>query len=434
MPKAKTVYICQSCEFQSIRWVGQCPRCLQWDTFVETVVDAKRAGSSQKTPQSFPINLKEVKAEDSKRFSTGMTELDRVLGGGIAPGQVILLAGDPGIGKSTLITQLAQKLHDKNILYICGEESPQQIKIRTERMNYKGENLYLLAETDVDAVVSTISSPVGLTVVDSIQSVTTTDLTSSAGSVGQVRECAQRLTNIAKQKSIPVILIGHVTKEGTVAGPKVLEHIVDTVLYLEGDSQHMHRVLKTAKNRFGPVSEVGLFEMSESGMKDVENPSELFLSRQETPASGTCVAVVMEGFRPLLFEIQALTTRTAFGYPSRITSGFSSGRLKVLIAILEKRCGFDLSNHDVFVNVAGGYRIDEYGADLAVCLAIASSLKDKPLTAKVAAFGECGLSGEIRQVTYHKKREAEAKKLGYKNVISFEKVRYLKAAVSLSLG
>lgn len=434
MPKAKTVYICQSCEFQSIRWVGQCPRCLQWDTFVETVVDAKRAESSQKTPQSSPINLKEVKAEDSKRFSTGMTELDRVLGGGIAPGQVILLAGDPGIGKSTLITQLAQKLHDKNILYICGEESPQQIKIRTERMNYKGENLYLLAETDVDAVVSTISSPVGLTVVDSIQSVTTTDLTSSAGSVGQVRECAQRLTNIAKQKSIPVILIGHVTKEGTVAGPKVLEHIVDTVLYLEGDSQHMHRVLKTAKNRFGPVSEVGLFEMSESGMKDVENPSELFLSRQETPASGTCVAVVMEGFRPLLFEIQALTTRTAFGYPSRITSGFSSGRLKVLIAILEKRCGFDLSNHDVFVNVAGGYRIDEYGADLAVCLAIASSLKDKPLTAKVAAFGECGLSGEIRQVTYHKKREAEAKKLGYKNVISFEKVRYLKAAVSLSLG
>ncbi len=434
MPKAKTVYICQSCEFQSIRWVGQCPRCLQWDTFVETVVDAKRAESSQKTPQSSPINLKEVKAEDSKRFSTGMTELDRVLGGGIAPGQVILLAGDPGIGKSTLITQLAQKLHDKNILYICGEESPQQIKIRTERMNYKGENLYLLAETDVDAVVSTISSPVGLTVVDSIQSVTTTDLTSSAGSVGQVRECAQRLTNIAKQKSIPVILIGHVTKEGVVAGPKVLEHIVDTVLYLEGDSQHMHRVLKTAKNRFGPVSEVGLFEMSESGMKDVENPSELFLSRQETPASGTCVAVVMEGFRPLLFEIQALTTRTAFGYPSRITSGFSSGRLKVLIAILEKRCGFDLSNHDVFVNVAGGYRIDEYGADLAVCLAIASSLKDKPLTAKVAAFGECGLSGEIRQVTYHKKREAEAKKLGYKNVISFEKVRYLKAAVSLSLG
>ena len=420
MPKAKTVYVCQNCEYKALQWVGQCPQCEKWNTFVESVVTTAKARTGfSGSALSAPVKLSEVALRATNKESTGIGELDRVLGGGMAPGQVILIAGEPGIGKSTLITQLAQKLGSKSVLYVCGEESPQQIKIRAQRMGYKGENLLMLAETNADVVAEVmVNGSFDLVIVDSIQTMNTDQLTGTAGSVGQVRECAQKLAGVAKKNSTPLVLVGHVTKEGVVAGPKVLEHVVDTVLYLEGDTQHVYRMLKTAKNRFGAVSEVGLFELTDAGLIEVKNPSEMFLPQQKTPTSGSCVTVVMEGFRPILFEIQALVTKTAFGYPIRTTSGFNVNRLKVLIAILEKRCGLNLSNSDVFVNVAGGYKIDEYAADLAVCLAVASSLKDVALPAKSAAFGECGLSGEVREVQHQTKRTTEAKKLGYTNVIS----------------
>ena len=373
----------------------------------------------------------DVKAEEARRVSTAIEEFDRVLGGGMVPGQVILLAGDPGIGKSTLITQIAREFGSKKVLYVCGEESPQQIKLRIKRVSYNGANLYFLNETSADAVVDALEQgdQFSLIIVDSIQTITTSQLAGAAGSVGQVRESAAVLSSAAKRLNIPLILIGHVTKEGAVAGPKVLEHMVDTVLYLEGDSQHMFRMLRTVKNRFGPTNEVGIFEMTEKGMEQVNDPSKLFLSERLEAASGSCVTVVMEGFRPILFEIQALTTRTTFGYPVRTTSGFNVNRLKVLIAILEKRCGLNLGTHDVFVNVAGGFKISEYAADLAVCLAVASSLKEKPVGSKVLAFGECGLSGEIRRVAHEEKRIKEAKKLGFDSVISPSSVKSIKEAV-----
>jgi len=436
MAKARNIYMCQSCGNESPQWLGQCLECGEWNTYVETVVSSSKSKMGFKEGfgvASSPTLLSKVKGIAVRRVSSGLVEFDRVLGGGFVPGQVILLAGEPGIGKSTLITQIAKSLDDKKVLYVCGEESVSQIKIRADRMDYKSDNLLLLSETDVDLIINSAlgQDSLALVVVDSIQTMVSTEYMGLSGSVGQVRGCTQSLANMAKKISVPIILVGHVTKEGTVAGPKVLEHIVDTVLYLEGDFQHVYRILRTAKNRFGSVSEVGVFEMVEKGMDEVKNPSKMFLS-EKIRSSGSCVTVVMEGFRPILFEIQALTAKTSFGYPRRTASGFNVNRLQVLIAILEKRCGLNLSNYDVYVNVAGGLKVSEYAADLAVCLAIASSVKDRPVKEKVAAFGECGLSGEVRKVSHLEKRVKEANKLGYTMVISPRNVKTLKEAVDLS--
>lgn len=422
MPKKpKTIYICQSCGYEAPQWLGQCPSCDEWNTLEETITapSASSAVGSKSAPASTPVYLSKVKTESIQRISSNIGEFDRVLGGGFVPGQVILLAGEPGIGKSTILTQISRELKEKNVLYVCGEESLGQVKIRATRMGYSADNLLALSETDADVISATIEAQdkISLVIVDSIQTLQTTELTGTPGSVGQIRTCAQKLAKTAKKTNVPIILVGHVTKEGTVAGPKVLEHLVDTVLYLEGDSQHMFRMLKTNKNRFGPVSEIGVFEMSQEGLIEVTNPSELFLSERLDKTAGTCVTVTMEGQRPLLFEIQALTTSTAFGYPRRTASGFNANRLNVLIAILEKRCKMNLSNQDVFINVAGGYKVDEYACDLAVCLAIVSSLKNIPLGSILAAFGEVGLAGEIRKVSHEDKRLKEAKKLGYSDII-----------------
>jgi DNA repair protein RadA/Sms len=440
MPKVKSVYICQSCGNESSQWTGQCPSCGEWNTLVETVVNSQPKGISGLSARSRtvikPVTLSEVSSKPLSRISSKMKEFDRVLGGGFVPGQVILLAGEPGVGKSTILTQIAKNMSGYKVLYVSGEESLQQIKVRSDRMNYPADNLLMIPETNVDLIQASMEElqGLGLVIVDSIQTLYSDELMGMAGSVGQVRGSTQKLTTIAKRLSVPMIIVGHVTKEGTVAGPKVLEHIVDTVLYLEGDSQHLFRILKTTKNRFGPVSEAGIFEMTEEGMAEVENPSELFLSQRMENTPGSCVAIVMEGQRPVLFEVQALTVRTSFGYPRRTTSGFNSNRLLVLIAILEKTCGLNLQNHDVYLNIAGGFKVSEYAADLAVCLAIASSLKDSPVLNKVAAFGECGLAGEVRRVTHMEKRKNEARKLGYTEVISSDNVRSVREAVNKAMS
>ena len=425
MAKSKTVYICQSCSYQSLRWVGQCPECQNWNTLIEEIVSSKSKDTELKRSQVFTdlkvVRLSDVKYEEAKRFSSGFSEFDRVLGGGFVSGQVILMAGEPGIGKSTILTQLCKNLSNNKILYVCGEENPDQIKLRAERLLVDTQNLYMVCETDVDRVLSVVEQNLDtkLLIIDSMQTITSSEFMGIAGSVGQVRGCVQKIADVSKRNNITTIVIGHVTKEGTVAGPKVLEHLVDTVLYLEGDHNHLFRVLKTIKNRFGPVSEIGLFEMGESGLREVINPSEVFLSERDGSATvGSCVSVVMEGFRPLMFEIQVLTTKTAFGYPMRKASGFNVNRLQLLIAVLEKKCRLDFSTTDVFVNVAGGFKISEYGVDLAVCLALISAIKNKPLPADFCAFGEVGLLGEVRRVSQMEKRVSEAKKLGFKNIIS----------------
>lgn len=417
--------------------MGQCPECGEWNSFVEDVVSAKESKQGSASSRNFdrPVKLSSVSSEPPKRVPTGIGEFDRVLGGGFVPGQVVLLAGEPGVGKSTILTEISKSLKDTNVLYVCGEESAEQIKLRTARMNYDAENLLVLSETSAEAISNNIekSEGVGLVIIDSIQTLFSEELLGAPGSLVQVRGCSQILTNTAKKVGIPVVLVGHVTKQGVVAGPKVLEHIVDTILYLEGDSQHLFRILRTSKNRFGAVSEVGIFEMEEGGMNEVKNPSELFLKQRDQNSSGSCITVVMEGNRPLLFEVQALTVPTSFGYPRRTSSGFSNNRLQVLIAVLERRAGLNLSSHDVYINIAGGFKVTEYAVDLAVCLAIASSLKDKPIKKEIVAFGECGLNGEIRKVSHQGKRSSEAGKLGYREIISSDNVRNIFEAVKKSL-
>lgn len=444
MAKAKTVYICQNCGNQVARWMGQCNECDEWNTFAESVVapssKSSSFGGSSARPSGKTAYLSTISSKKIERISSGISEFDRVLGGGFVPGQVILLAGSPGIGKSTLLTQLSKSIKDhqkKNVAYVAGEESPQQIKLRAERLKYEPDNLLMVSEINLETVIATLEQNaqkenIGLIIIDSVQTLTSDNLTGIAGSVGQVRLSAQLLSNLAKNLGIPLILVGHVTKEGTVAGPKVLEHLVDTVFYLEGDSQHLYRLLKTTKNRFGAVSEVGMFEMQDSGLVEVLNPSEVFLSGKESNIPGSCVTVVMEGYRPLLFEIQALTTKTAFGYPRRTASGFNTNRLQVLLAILEKRARIDVSSHDVYVNVAGGFKVNEYASDIAVCLAIASSIKNQPLKVGIAAFGECGLLGELRRVSNMEARAKEAKKLGYSSIISPLSCKSLQDAIKQS--
>jgi DNA repair protein RadA/Sms len=438
MPKQKSVYVCENCAFESAKWVGQCPKCLKWNTLIETLttVSSSRSNSRSNSLKAMsPVTVKklsEVSSKTTERVSSKIKELDRVLGGGFVPGQVILLSGEPGIGKSTILLQTASNIKNE-VVYVSGEESPEQIKLRAERLGIKGDNLTMVSDIDVDSIVQTLdgrSQNCGLIIVDSIQTLTTGDLLGTAGSAGQVRESALRLANFAKSHGIPMVIVGHVTKEGSIAGPKVLEHLVDTVLYIEGDEQHLFRLLRTTKNRFGPVSEVGIFQMDEKGLREVANPSDVFLEERLKSAPGSCVTVTMEGYRPILFEVQALTSKTSFGYPKRTASGFNVNRLSVLVAVLEKRCGLKLSDQDVYINIAGGMKIEEYSADLAVCLAIYSSLNDKPLPPKLAAFGEVGLSGEVRKVNYIENRVKEAKKLGFGKVISPFEAKSVRDAIN----
>ncbi len=428
--KSSSIYVCQQCGFQSSNFLGKCPECGTWGSLVEQVNRAEGRGARVKgvINTSQIVNLKDVNKENYLRVQTGFEEVDRVLGGGVVVGSIILISGDPGIGKSTLLTQIA--LQVSKTLYVAGEESAQQIKIRAERIN-KETDLAVLNEVDVDviaAVIEQVKPP--LVIIDSIQTLQTGDLESVAGSVGQVRESAHRLQRLAKTLHIPIILVGHVTKEGTVAGPRTLEHLVDAVLSLEGDPTNNFRILRSAKNRFGSIDEVGIFEMVESGVVEVKNPSKLFLD-QKVEAPGSTVAITMTGLRPLLVEIQALVTKSYAPMPRRAGSGVDNNRLSLLVATLSKRLNLPLGDKDIFVNVTGGIRVTEPAADLAICLAIISSLKDLTIPGTTAFVGEVGLLGELRAVRQLDRRSTEAKKLGFTKVISSDSAKSLQQVLKL---
>jgi len=448
MVKTKTVFVCQQCGADTIKWSGKCPSCGEWNSLIETVVPDSHKGSIRERERIVPQKLSEIKTPFQSRMKTGIGELDRVLGGGIVSGSLVLVAGEPGIGKSTLLLQLASFLSDKNsfdkknkdkdfnILYVSGEESPQQIKIRAERLGVKKrDNLLFLPQTDVDQVVEAIRDAgvrgSGLVIIDSIQTLTTEDLSSSAGSVGQVRESTLRLLKIAKSTGLPIFLVGHVTKEGAVAGPKVLEHMVDTVLYLEGEKLGTFRLLRTNKNRFGATDEVGVFEMMDKGMIEVSNPSRLFLTKRQKRVPGSVVVATMEGTRPMLVEIQALVVPTQLALPRRFASGIDFNRLQLITAVLSKRLGLPLGSFDIFVNVAGGLRIEEPAADLGVALAIYTSFKNLFIDPKTVVFGELGLLGETREVAYVKQRQKEAKRLGFTEIITPEKYSSINQVVKI---
>jgi DNA repair protein RadA/Sms len=424
LAKNQTRFVCQQCGSAQTKWIGRCPECGEWNSLVETLVQAATARSdrarSLTRPESQPRQLSEVSADRFERLSLGIAELDRVLGGGLVPGSLVLIGGDPGIGKSTLVLQASGRVAgaDGAVFYVSGEESAQQIKLRAGRIGIGGSGLYVLSETNLDAIMAHIQQQrPQLVVIDSIQTVYLDDLDSPAGSVSQVRECAARLMRLAKSEGIPVLLIGHVTKTGTIAGPRVLEHTVDTVLYLEGDRFHTYRLLRCVKNRFGSASEVGVFEMQDTGLVEVANPSLVFLAERLASAAGSAIAVTLEGTRPLLVEIQALTSTTSFGNPRRTANGVDLNRLWLLIAVLSKRVGVRLFDQDVFVNVVGGLRVGEPAADLAVACAINSSFRDRPVAADMALIGEVGLSGELRAVSQLEVRLREAAKLGFRRCL-----------------
>ncbi len=421
MAKGKTsIFFCQSCGYESSKWMGQCPGCREWNTFVEEVVDKKSTGTLAKQKGSAieakVLPLSEIELTSEKRVSTGMKELDRVLGGGIVKGSMVLVGGDPGIGKSTLLLQVCKNLSDEKIkvLYISGEESLQQIKIRAERIGTFGDSLKLLCETNLDTIQAVIDrEKPQIVVIDSIQTMFNEAVSSAPGSVSQVRESTGVLMQIAKGKGISIFIVGHVTKEGVVAGPRVLEHMVDTVLYFEGDRHAAYRILRGVKNRFGSTNEIGVFEMRQSGLNEVENPSEYMLSGKPVGASGSVVACSMEGTRPILVEVQALVCHSNFGIPRRTAAGTDFNRVNLLMAVLEKRLGLKLADCDAYVNIAGGIKMNEPAMDLGIVLALISSYKDKPVDEKTICFGEVGLSGEVRAVNMAEQRVQEAKKLGF---------------------
>ena len=431
MAKATTKFVCQQCGMESPKWLGKCPECGEWNSFIETVIPTTKKGFSIGTAfTASPQKLSQIKSADLKRIKTDISEFDRVLGGGLVSGSVVLVAGEPGIGKSTLMLALGNKVGG---LYISGEESLHQIKLRAERLKIKGEKLDFLSEIDVDIILETIKNfkkeDFKVLIVDSIQTLTTQDLTSSAGSVGQVRECASKLLRMAKSSNIAVFLIGHVTKEGMLAGPKILEHMVDTVLSLEGEKFGAFRLLRTTKNRFGATDEVGVFEMTDKGMIGIENPSKLFLAQRQKNVPGSVIVATMEGTRPVLVEVQALVTPTQLAIPRRMVSGIDYNRLQLIVAVLSKRLGLPLGNFDVLVNVAGGLRIEEPAADLGVALAIYSSFKNLAIDPKIVVFGELGLLGEVRSVSQNNQRIKEAKRLGFTRIISPEKYSSINQAV-----
>lgn len=422
MAKMRVQYVCQSCGATSMKWAGRCNSCGEWNTLLETVVEARpsRAVKASLAPTSQPQPLPDIQADQFHRLPVGFDELARVLGGGIVPGSVVLIGGDPGIGKSTLLLQTSAQLAADGgpVLYVSAEESVQQIKMRADRLGLTQPNLYVVSEVSLDQIVADIEqiNP-RLVVVDSIQAISSEQLESAAGSVSQVKECATALLRLAKTNGIPVFLVGHVTKAGAIAGPRVLEHIVDAVLYLEGERFHAYRLLRSVKNRFGSTHEVGVFEMGEQGLVEVTNPSEAFLAERLPDATGSVIAVTMEGTRPLLVEIQALASTTSFGLPRRTANGVDINRLLLLVAVLNKRVGLRLFDQDLFVNVIGGLKINEPAADLAVAAAIASSFQNVSLPGDLAVMGEVGLSGELRTVSHLGRRLNEAAKLGFKRCI-----------------
>lgn len=430
MAKAKTVFFCQSCGAQSVKWIGRCPVCGEWNTYVEEVVQKEEpaqagswkpasttpGGSTTKAAKSRPLN--DIIAEDEPRIITSDGELNRVLGGGIVPGSIVLIGGEPGIGKSTLMLQIALSLRKHRVLYVSGEESEAQIKMRAERLvDQQHPNCYILTETQTQNIFRQIDQvQPNIVVIDSIQTMHSSLVESGAGSVSQVRECTTEFLKFAKETSTPVLLIGHITKDGSLAGPKTLEHMVDTVLQFEGDRHMSYRILRTIKNRFGSTSELGIYEMQGTGLRQVSNPSEILLSQRSESLSGMAIGATLEGNRPLLVEVQALVTPAAYGTPQRSSTGFDSKRLQMLLAVLEKRAGLRLGQHDVFLNIAGGLRLDDPALDMAVCAAVVSSLNDLPIPGDVCLAAEVGLSGEIRAVARLDQRLAEAEKLGFREM------------------
>jgi DNA repair protein RadA/Sms len=421
----KTAFFCSNCGYESLKWLGKCPSCEQWNTFVEEVIikeqkekqyQWKDHSANERITKSISIN--DIHGNEEKRLVTNDSELNRVLGGGIVPGSIILVAGEPGIGKSTLFLQNGLSLQNVITLYISGEESEQQIKMRADRLNLQNENFYLLTETSTQNIFQEIKKlrPQVL-IIDSIQTLQSPFIDSSAGSVSQIRECAAEFQRFAKESSIPVFLIGHITKDGSIAGPKILEHMVDTVLQFEGDQHYAYRLLRTLKNRFGSTSELGIYEMTDHGMRAVTNPSEILITQKEEQLPGVAIAATIEGLRPLLIEVQALVTQSVYGTPQRTVSGFDLRRLQLLLAVLEKRGGFHFALKDVFLNIAGGLKIEDPSSDLAVLSALLSSFEDISLPHHVCFAGEVGLSGEIRAVNRIEQRIAEAEKLGFEKII-----------------
>ncbi|MCA0989472.1 DNA repair protein RadA [Guptibacillus algicola] len=425
MAKKKTKFMCQDCGYESPKWMGKCPGCHQWNTMVEEFVptenDRRRfVTSSDSTTTSKPESIRNVKKEKEDRILTGIVELDRVLGGGIVPGSLALVGGDPGIGKSTLLLQTSSKLADRDhpVLYISGEESVKQTKLRADRLGVDAEKLFVLAETDLEYISKAIDEiEPQLVIIDSIQTIFRSEVTSAPGSVSQVRECTSQLMRIAKTRGIAIFIVGHVTKEGAIAGPRLLEHMVDAVLYFEGERHHTFRILRGVKNRFGSTNEIGVFEMKEDGLEEVLNPSEIFLEERSSGAAGSTVVASMEGTRTVLVEIQALISPTSFGNPRRTATGIDHNRVSLLMAVLEKRVGLLLQNQDAYLNVAGGVRLDEPAIDLAIAVSVASSFRDKPTRATDIVVGEIGLTGEIRRVSRIEQRVQEAAKLGFERAI-----------------
>lgn len=429
MGKAKTMYFCKNCGAESPKWIGRCPSCGEWNTYVEEPVAPKSSASKSSTlwggdtgsrEPVKPVKINDVKAEQLPRIKLPSGELDRVLGGGLVPGSLVLIGGEPGIGKSTLVLQNVLRIRSRKVLYVSGEESPQQLRMRADRIagGRLDNECYLLCETSLNAIFTSIKAEQpGLVIVDSIQTIASDDLESAAGSVSQVRECAAAFLRYAKQSGTPVILIGHITKEGSIAGPKVLEHIVDAVLQFEGDNHYMYRILRPIKNRFGNTSEIGIYEMKQDGLREVTNPSEMLMTPTDEALSGTAIGVTVDGARPFLIETQALVSTAAYGTAQRSVTGYDQRRLNMLLAVLEKRVGFKLAQKDVFLNIAGGLKVNDPALDLAVISAILSSNVDMPISHGVCFTGEVGLSGELRQVTRIDQRVSEADKLGFDTIV-----------------
>lgn len=436
MAKNKSVFICSECGFESPKWYGKCPGCGEWNTLNEEI----SSSSSVKSTVSSAVNvmsLNEITEDVEQRISTGIKEFDRVLGGGIVKGSLVLLSGDPGIGKSTILLQVCEYLgKSKKILYVSGEESANQIKMRANRLGVTTNNLFILPQTDTGIIVETIKSEKpDIVIIDSIQTMVCEEISSSAGSVTQVRECTNMFMHTAKGLGIPIFIVGHVNKDGAIAGPKVLEHIVDTVLYFEGEKNYSYRMLRGAKNRFGSTNEIGVFEMTGEGLIEVLNPSLMMISGRPKNASGTCVACVMEGSRPILAEVQGLVCATGFGTPRRMSTGFDYNRMSMLLAVLEKRAGYFFNNMDAYINVVGGLKLDEPAADLTVALALVSSLKDKVVGNNILAFGEIGLAGEIRAVNHCEQRVSEAYRLGFERcLIPFHNYKALSKELKINMN
>ena len=419
MAKDKTIFVCSQCGYESPKWMGKCPACNQWNSFYEEKLVKSTGAKYEKKKEATPVILNELQGKNVIREQTGFAELDRVLGGGIVKGSLILLGGEPGIGKSTLILQICDKIKGEGkVLYVSGEESAEQIKIRADRLGINNKDILFLGETDISLVQEAIlkTNP-KLVIIDSIQTMYSDEITSAPGSVSQVREITSKIMRICKENEITTIIIGHVTKDGNIAGPRVLEHMVDTVLYLEGERYFSYRILRGVKNRFGSTNEIGMFEMREEGMCEVANPSDILISEREDNPAGSCIVSCMEGTRPILVELQALTSQTIFGYPKRTANGIDYNRLALLIAVLEKRCGLQLGSQDVYLNVVGGLKINEPSIDLGIMLVTASSFKNKAIPKDMVIIGEVGLTGEVRRINAIEKRLKEAEKLGFKSCI-----------------